>query len=390
MSFTAMKNSNTNSNDNEWSVVNKKTKIKKNVQPIIDKKNRVCMYYARGSCYHKINCNNGLHLSEQERNRNPDIDLCFSYINSPYIHSIEDCIKINGGLCINCAFGNCSQRNTCFRSHNPDIRYENDIKRLNNIYTIPICEDWIDNIWCDGLCYKKHPKQCEHERILSENNKTCPADCKNGFHQGAKICKVIKNNNSSSCETIEEIEIYKIGEKPIQRPFIKKVKKEVKTEEYYYMIDHRDQLYECVDIFKSNNISNDIIIKNNSSIKKKVHKSKEVLYFDDIDINNNELNINSNIIENYEKKNNKLYEIINNDSDNKIENTISINSSSHTRKLTILQRKKQKIIDKNQKRKEKRQNIKRNDTDSDSDNKSNNNDYDSDDSLINEIDNYIK
>ena len=366
-------------NDNEWSLVNKKTKTKKNIQPIINKKSRVCMYYARGNCNNKINCSNGLHLSEEERNKCPDIDICFTYINSPYIHSIEDCIKINNGLCVNCAFGNCSLKNYCYRSHNPNIRYENDKKRLENIYIIPICENWINNIWCDGLCYKKHPKQCEYERILSENYKTCSSDCKNGYHQGSKICTVIKNNILPPCEPIEEVEIYKIGNKPTQRPFVKKVK-DIKTEEHYYMIDHGYE-YECIDILKSNNISNNIIIKNkNKTINKKINKSKEVLYFDN-EIENNNFN---NEIEN----NNFNNEIENNNSDNKIENTISIisyenkntineiennnsdnkiNSYSYKRKLTILQRKKQKIINKNEKRKEKRSIRKQYDSDSDSD-----------------------
>jgi hypothetical protein len=405
MNSTVMKNSNTSDNDNEWSLVNKKTKNKKNIQPIINKKNRVCMYYARGNCNNKINCSNGLHLSEEERNKCPDIDVCFTYINSPYIHSIEDCIKINNGLCVNCAFGNCLLKNYCYRSHNPNIRYENDKKRLENIYIIPICENWINNIWCDGLCYKKHPKQCEYERILSENYKTCSSDCKNGYHQGSKICTVIKNNILPLCEPIEEVEIYKIGNKPIPRPFVKKVK-EIKTEEHYYMIDHGYE-YECIDILKSNNISNNIIIKNkNKTINKKINKSKEVLYFDNIDneiennnfnnkiennnfnnkiennnfnnkIENNNFNNKiennnfNNKIENtisiniYENKN-TINEIENN-SDNKIENTININSYSYKRKLTILQRKKQKIINKNEKRKEKRSIKKHYDSDSDSD-----------------------
>jgi hypothetical protein len=130
---------------------------------------RICKFHVYGKCRSIRNCNNGLHLSEYERNTNNLVSICFAFVNAPYTHSIQECVEKNNGLCEYCAYGNCSKRNECIYRHDANIRYLNDSKtkeyerrneekKLTNMYTV--CNKWFNGIWCNGFCYMQQPKQC--------------------------------------------------------------------------------------------------------------------------------------------------------------------------------------------------------------------------------------
>ena len=173
------KNNNNNRNNNRNN--NQNTQ---NTDKII-----VCRFFVKGICKNRANrCKIGLHLSEQERNNNQQVSFCFSFVNSEYCHNIQDCVKLNGGLCEHCAFGECEHKNQCLYNHDPNERYRKHkefIKKQND--QLIVCTKWLNNIWCDNNCKNSHPEQCPNELELCKNKETCPANCKKGRHQGPYI-----------------------------------------------------------------------------------------------------------------------------------------------------------------------------------------------------------
>lgn len=278
-----------NTNGNNWSVVNNK-----NTQDKVS----ICKHYASGYCRNKGNkCKFGLHLSEQERNNDERVAICYSYINSPYHHNIQDCYKITGGICEHCAFGDCSNKNKCIFRHDPNVRYRNFIDSISNQHVV--CSKWMANIWCDGRCRSQHSGQCPDELKLCKQGKTCPSGCIKGQHQGLepeletkKSEKVVVKTNIPLCvetseqlkEKVEETPTYKWGSKPTPPTSVRKVKK-VDNEQPTF-IDNDG--YECLDLF-ANKISEISPIKNSNgsvasgksskSKSKRSNKAKEVTEF---------------------------------------------------------------------------------------------------------------
>jgi len=432
-----------NTNDT-WSIVNNKNvrKHNKSIPPETHNPVRICKWYVKGTCRNTRGCTFGLHISEQERNTNQFVSICFSFDNSPYTHSIEQCVKNNNGLCELCAFGNCSDKDKCIYRHDPNSRYKKDCdakkynynnnseqrnmqKELSYMYTI--CTNWTNGIWCNGFCNSQHPKQCPKEYALSKEFKTCPPECTKGFHQGSKnIVSIEKKHTPPICvEPEEECPIYKWGSKPPPPIFIKKVKK-VDTETKYYYDEFG---YECIDLFstqtteivstqtKPSNVLPKSTVSTNITVKnKKCNKevlSPEEFYENDPNLYIYEQSGSMSLTNNTESSVDKTEEFENdpnlyiyeqsvsmsltNNTDSKLKINIESVTNVSTnltpkKKLSIIDRKKMKKIEKVKEKETKRQlfkikNKKKNtDDNSDSDN-SDNSDSDSDNSDNSDNDN---
>jgi len=299
-----------NTNCNNWSVVNNQ-----NTQDKVS----ICKHYASGNCRNRGNrCKFGLHLSEQERNNDERVAICYSYVNSHYHHNIQDCITINGGLCEHCAFGECEHTNTCIYRHDPNVRYRNFMDSINNQYVV--CSKWMNNTWCDGSCRSQHSGQCPEEFKLSKKGKTCKAGCIEGKHQGQcpnelKLskagktyqadCELGKHLSTSiplcvetseqtpptsiplCVETSKQTPTYKWGSKPTPPTSVVRKVKKVDNEQPTF-IDHDG--WECMDLF-ANKISETSPIQNSngsvasgkSSKSKRSNKAKEVTEFKEDD-----------------------------------------------------------------------------------------------------------
>lgn len=308
-----------NGTEKGWSNVTNSVKNEENTQRDSVK---ICKYFAEGHCQHHRNnpkgCKLGLHLSEQERNSNMGVAICFSFVNSSYHHSMIDCIRSNNGLCYHCAYGDCLRGGTCIYRHDPNLRYkyycdskEKEAKTadqkaqetLANEYMV--CTKWMNNIWCDrkfgkhdNCCQGRHPGQCPDEAELCKSNKTCPPGCMKGSHQGLPICKPSAEDSKPkeavseklSVQTDEPNIVIKMGSKPTPPVYVRKVKKVNNEPEYFYDADG----WECTYLHSNNASTNSLashekkcftpmdssVKTNNSRSSRRSNRGIEVQYFD--------------------------------------------------------------------------------------------------------------
>ena len=281
---------------------------------------RICKYFSRNECGFRRNkfCKMGYHMSEEKKNENQRVKICYSYINSKYNHSIQNCIQINKGLCEHCAYGDCINKNQCEFRHDPNVRYRNWNDSIATQYLL--CNDWNSNIWCNGKkCNAQHLNQCpiEHQlhKNISSEFKTCSSECNKGYHQGPKPSRPTIPNIPLCIEIIEDIPTYKWGSKPTPPIFIKKVKP-IDTEPKYFF---DNEGYQCIDLHTSTPLSSSSIDKKsfttnnitNTTKKSKSNNAKENLSIEDIEFFDNSLkNTDSNLsgfeINKIELKNKKL------------------------------------------------------------------------------------
>jgi hypothetical protein len=239
----------------------------------------ICHHFARNNCRNYSRCRFGLHISEEERNSRKDVSICYKFINSPYNHSIVDCVNTNNGLCEYCAFGECLHKNMCVYRHDANERYKNDLKnKARKEYKENKCEQ----------------AEIESTYIIPSKEYKC-----NSWHKGEQIYIPCSEKSKTSeisgtnklplpLPSNTNLESYKMGSKPPPRIRIKNVKKkDVEEKEEYYYDEHG---YECIKIVGTSTVinSSEFNVSVNSTVKsddkrisKKSKKSKEVLSFDD-------------------------------------------------------------------------------------------------------------
>lgn len=189
----------------------------------------VCPHFSAGNCRDGKNCTKA-HLTEEERNNNPHVDICFQYVNSGYKHDILTCAK-SGSLCYHCAYGDCMYGPKCMRRHNANDRFYKFNKKIANESII--CERYSSGVWCNGKCNEIHRDQCVFERKLSREGKTCEDGCINGKHQGLeqKFCTEIKPTIESTPIEPIIIEEWSKSPKNISKRIISKPEKKKEIEE---------------------------------------------------------------------------------------------------------------------------------------------------------------
>jgi hypothetical protein len=389
-------------NNDSFSVVNRSSRNQRNTQQTnTNQKVSICRHYANGNCRNRRECRFGLHISEEERNSHQEVGICYGFVNSAYTHSIEDCVKTNGGLCEHCAFGDCPYENKCVYRHDANLRYKYDLDTKNALLTSEfiICSNWANKEFCNGSCKSKHPNQCPNEFELSKKSLTCPPGCNKGLHQGSKIYKpkaerIVTSDVPLCSEIKEQVPVYEMGDKSKPRPFIRKVK-EVNTEPEYY---RDNEGFECLNLhshhvstesfnalpFKNSNAYLNSTVKSKRSYtSKRSNKSKEILSFNEFygditeidEISTNRFSpalspINVSTALQTTIKLNELAEL----SSNRIESPMTVGSGSSKKKLTIYERKKEKKLEKIKEKEAKRKQFKlktnlkyTSDSDSDSD-----------------------
>jgi len=271
-----------NMNNNNWTMINNKNRKEKkqeeNTQIF-----RTCGFFAQGNCRNR-NCKLGLHLSEDERNKDERIQICNIFNHSLYQHSIIECIQKNGnnGICNHCAYGNCNKKNKCPFRHDVESRYANnkqyvhkqkeyeyytEKKILESKYTV--CYEWSNTHSCTNQnCIYIHPYTVNTNQETNNTNQET--------EEKPIITNVIDDNTP----------VYKMYIKPKNICQKQKITKKIETtEEIYY--DHEGN--ECINI---NTIEVEKTIKIDDKIIKKtktksLKKSKEVtsfeeFYFDDL------------------------------------------------------------------------------------------------------------
>jgi hypothetical protein len=327
----------------------------------------VCPNFVNGYCKFGSNCTKA-HLTEDQRNNNPKVNKCYAYINSGYLHDPKECIKNNNSLCYHCAYGNCTYGDKCLRRHCVNERYSKYKKSLLNEYIV--CYKFSKGEWCDGSCNEKHLGQCEEEKKLSINGKTCDLSCIKGKHQGAKpkeeYCQEIKKIDPRLQPEQPPVVIEEWSKFTKKFPEIRKVreKKPKEPEE------------EPDEIICSRYHNTD---KPTESVKKDTPRSTPVNKRRKKMIEDNSITPCENPLQNIDNlkitSDEKLaINISSNSSSNKEEKSIS-NSTPRNRK-----NKKQLKKERDERRLERRQKIKKNKLNNDSDDSDSDSDNDSDDS----------